>query len=163
MKKEQVINPDKPLSISERIRQDREVKRKTETTIDFSEADTIDAKSFFIENNPNGYMLIDELKPYVANLPDWNFQQLSVLFTYMSAGYRINTPLYERENIFGLPSYWLKFGLPNGDPKLNVILTSSLDRFFNDYQQRKIKVAFTLEDLYLVADRFDDDKKCSDG
>jgi hypothetical protein len=107
----------------------------------------VTAKGFLGKDGSTGYFKPDELLDYARSLREPEIEQADQTFQCVNAGLRTTGSFVTRVDKGGRQYTYLTFNKINASVGLKVILEGGMKQFINDYQDGKISIDFTLEQL----------------
>lgn len=113
------------------------------------------ARMFFLEHNPNGYMSTVGFPTYIKSLNESNLGSLELCIEYTKNCIRLNSLPILKMDKAGAPYIWANFQMINSTQGFKILIVERLADFIKDYQQGKITIDFTLEELLQVAESGD--------
>jgi hypothetical protein len=110
-------------------------------------APKITAADFFGKNGKPGYSTSEEFLEYGETLTPSDEEHLRKGANYMKEGLRTDGGSEIRRDVAGKQYQYYRFYKSRSTPGVKFILTTSIIRLINDYQNGLITIDFTLDDL----------------
>ena len=107
----------------------------------------VTAKAYLGKETGSNYSTPEKFVSYAKSLREHEVEQLQQFFDFVKNGKRIVGTLIGRKDRAGRPYLHPSFHMANSSQGVKVIIEGGLGAFIKDYQEGKVTIDFTLEEL----------------
>ncbi|RZK26572.1 MAG: hypothetical protein EOO43_02415 [Flavobacterium sp.] len=120
----------------------------TEGTNSTKPAITLDAVTIWKENNPEtGILSKGTTMVFIKSLRAEDYDQIELLFEFLSDKRRVAGPLKYRTDKGGNPYVWVPFSRPMANEGVKLVVNEELMRLLVDYINGTLFIDFNMDDL----------------